>query len=149
MIINYQILDSVLNYLKDSTEEFPKHEDQIFEIFDINLRDKKIILQKLVDDGYIQTLFFNGSQTYYISFNGILLIDEEGGYSGRLKREKDLVSFNQKILIQNRNFTQIIAWATVLSTLFSCISLINSCNQKPIKIQIDDGKNHNVNQRPM
>jgi hypothetical protein len=134
MNVGYKELDEVLLFIRDNKTDNNINEIYQFSNAKFGNYTGGAMISKLQIDKYIEV---GGSNSYKITFTGNLLLNEEGGYSGKSKKEKDLAELNQKLLIQNRNFTKIIAFATALSTLFSCITLYKTFNQQPIKIQIE------------
>jgi len=88
--LNHQVLDLILEVLKDTTGEAPMQFNDIFldaKIYSLLLnRDRKSAIDKLVSDKLISEIMFNGTICYYISFDGLLLI-EKGGYVRKLRKD--------------------------------------------------------------
>jgi hypothetical protein len=98
MINSLETLDKVLKYLEKSTENEPCDlELEIPRIIsEISNRDKKAIIDKLIKDKYVDNIkpnygkFINNRNYQFITFEGLLLLEESGGYVGKAKKEKQL-----------------------------------------------------------
>ncbi len=82
-----KILDKTLKSLKDHTSESPLPKEVVFLnakiLENLTNRDKRLIVDKLIKDGYAERMICENLDNYYITFDGLLFI-ENGGY----KKEK-------------------------------------------------------------
>jgi hypothetical protein len=79
----YFILNQVLTQVRDTTDEQPLPDHQIYWhakiLFQASNRTRKIIMEKLESDGYVKTVLIDKQTLYYITFEGIFFL-ETGGY---------------------------------------------------------------------
>lgn len=96
-------LDDILKYLRDNTDEKPIDLDFVLLNWSppLSNRDKRAIQEKLRRDNFIDETIPNPKGTtnanplydedkkyQFITFEGLLLLDEENGYEGRRKKRR-------------------------------------------------------------
>lgn len=128
-MLSYKTLDDVLAVLEQTTSSNPIPSSEIFKNFP-NLqnnqhhRDRRAILDKLQYDEFVGCLksvfiihrFPDDLPLYFISFNGLLLLQDEG-YVGRRKKEK----FSKFLQL---SLTIMIAIGTLAAAAFSGILVL-------------------------
>lgn len=118
MNINYlKLLDDTLKSLKDNTDKIPLPKEVILQRVNIlnqlSNRDIRLVFDKLKDDGFIDVMDLNGLDSYFITFNGLLLL-QKGGYEEK-----------QSIINTNLNFKKILnAFLLIASFLGSIYTVI-------------------------
>lgn len=137
MEISYlRILDNTLKSLKNHTDIHPLPKEILLQR--INLLDKlsnrdiRLVFNKLKNDGYIDVLDSNGLDSYFITFNGLLFL-QNGGY-----QEK------QSIIQTNLRFKKILnaflLIATVLGSIYTVIQIRDAfckiIGSQPVSIKI-------------
>lgn len=100
--LSHQILDDVLKIIEASTEDSPIDLEIMLKTRFLSLpnRDVKVIMDKLRKENLIDCVipnkntddngrqdFVKGREYYFITFEGLMLL-QEGGYVGRLIREE-------------------------------------------------------------
>ena len=133
---SFELLDKLLTRLKDTTDESPvnlvntKYGDKDF----VGLSDKdwSIMVSKLKADkmigikkGFAEPLDPSSNKTidFFITFDGLMLLEMEGGYSGRLKTQRS--SADHQLLL-----TRLIAVGTFLMMIFVGWQVYLSYHQK-------------------
>jgi hypothetical protein len=118
-------LDLILLEVKESSDNTPVDLESIIKqkFTSVSNRDGRAIIEKLIRDGLISTFvphespeFIKGRYYQYITFDGLLFI-EDGGYSGKKRREE----FNAKVL--NR-ISWVVAFGALLSGLYYLIEIL-------------------------
>ena len=125
--LSYQVLDDVLKQIQESSIDKPVLiEFELLKYGYLPNRDRLVIQQKLIKDGYIDSIIPNqkgeddhfdlGKDYYYITFDGIMLLEHKG-YHGKAKDEskaKNLLSLT----------TGAIAVGTSLAGLYALAQLV-------------------------
>jgi hypothetical protein len=95
----FYTLNSVLEQLKDKTEEAPLPDHTIFwhakRLYTSSNRDKRAIIEKLIKDGYAGRM--ENEAKYFITFEGLLFL-LKGGYVGQ---QKDIVKKRFYLSVSN------------------------------------------------
>ena len=127
-MIELKILDEVLTKLKDKTDNFPLLFADILwytnKLCEISDRNRRVIIEKLVEDGYAGADKFPLTESnpmmvdkYFITYNGLIFI-KKGGY---LKQYE-----NEKIEIKFKNITfYVILIGSILAGMISIIAFLD------------------------
>lgn len=124
---NLQILNDVLESLKSNTEDKPLDKEEIYWhanlLFELSNRNKRIIMEKLIRDGYAFRLDDkDGFDKYFISYEGILFLDE-GGYVKKFERNLQLAKseaeYKEKVLYLQKKNVNIQFWAILSAVVAS------------------------------
>lgn len=137
-MLSYQILDMILHIMKTTTEDRPLTFDEVLNNLpeDIRLsnRDRSVIRKKLKDDKYIDTVIpvvnsgLGQIEHEFITFEGLMLLEMEGGYTGKIRSEQFLAAHQLKL-------TRLITVGTVGAALFACLQLMLNIVDDNSKVQ--------------
>ena len=135
--LSFELLDKLLTRLKNTTDRSPVNlmntRNMDSDFIDLSDRDWSIMLSKLLADKMIETTYLfaepldpnsNKAIHYFITFNGVMLLEMEGGYAGRLRKQR--FSENRQSLM-----TTLIAVGTFLMMIFVGWQGYLIYNQKP------------------
>lgn len=135
--VNYlKILDDTLKSLEKHTDKNPLPKEVLLQR--INLLDKlsnrdiRLVFDKLKADGFIDVMDSIGLDSYFITFNGLLLL-QNGGYEKK-----------QSIINTNLNFKKILnaflLIASVLGSIYTVIQIkeafCKNIGLQPVSIRV-------------
>jgi len=134
----FEILDLVLKQLKESTEDTPKMQNDLFtdeQLQNISKRDRAIIFEKLEGDKYItkrempidkiNTSKWTG---WYISFDGVIFL-YLGGYQGKEHRDnlhQDGLYNIQKMTEDMQKRMLFLTWVLAVSSAITALYYLYS-----------------------
>lgn len=128
-----KILDKTLKSLKEHTAENPLPKEVIFLNADIlkslTNRDKKLIVEKLIKDGYTDRIFINELDHYFITFDGLLFI-QKGGYKSENQKQ------HQDRWIKRITFFLLIL-TSVVAVIYSYNEILKNNDQTKAEAQIE------------
>lgn len=129
--MNYlKILDSTLKSLKDNTDNHPLPKEVILQrvnlLNQLSDRNVRLVFDKLKEDRYIDVILINDFDNYFITFNGLLFL-QNGGY----ERQENIIKTNLRFKKISNAFLLI---ASVFGSIYTIIQIKESI-YKDIHVQ--------------